>query len=209
PRLHPDQPTLAEMTRKAIELLARNPEGFFLMVEGSQIDARCHANDAPGALHEVLALDDAVDLALAFARQNPATLVLVTADHETGGMVFAPTAVQLAALENVTAPLSGSAFRDGMTAAELLETARAQFGVELKESEVRELLGEAGVYEKKTHAVPLARLVSQRYGVLWATTGHSAAPVYLIAYGPGSEGVRGMQENTAVFNVMRQALGLE
>ncbi|MCK7504134.1 MAG: alkaline phosphatase [Desulfobacterales bacterium] len=60
PRLHPDQPTLAEMTRKAIEILARDQDGFFLMVEGSQVDWACHANDPAYLLSDLLAYDQAV-----------------------------------------------------------------------------------------------------------------------------------------------------
>ncbi|HEX2999381.1 MAG TPA: alkaline phosphatase, partial [Armatimonadota bacterium] len=56
----PNQPRLAEMTEKALQLLSGDKRGFFLMVEGSQIDKRCHSNDVTGALHETLAFDDAV-----------------------------------------------------------------------------------------------------------------------------------------------------
>jgi len=78
--------SLADFTRKGIELID-NPKGFFMMVEGGKIDWACHANDAASAIHEVLAFDDAVSVALEFYKQHPdETLVIVTADHETGGM---------------------------------------------------------------------------------------------------------------------------
>lgn len=60
--------------------------GFFLMVEGSQIDYRCHGNDAEGAMTETLDFDQAVAAALKFAKEDGNTLVVVTADHETGGL---------------------------------------------------------------------------------------------------------------------------
>ena len=85
PALHPDQPTLAEMTRKAIELLSRHREGFFLMVEGSQVDWACHANDPPHMLSDLLAYDQAVQAALEFAKKDGHTLVLAISDHNTGG----------------------------------------------------------------------------------------------------------------------------
>ena len=83
---NPDQPTLAEIVAKGIEMLD-GPQGFFIMAEGGRIDWAGHANDAATNLREVLALDDAVKVALAFLDRHPAeTLVVVTGDHETGGM---------------------------------------------------------------------------------------------------------------------------
>ena len=80
--------SLAEFTAKGIELLD-NPKGFFLMVEGGKIDWACHANDAVAAIQDTLALDAAVREALAFAGRHPReTLVVVTGDHETGGMAL-------------------------------------------------------------------------------------------------------------------------
>ena len=82
------EPTLAEMTDKALELLSQNPKGFFLMVEGGQIDWCGHNNDAGCMLHELLQLDDAVRLIYQWAKDRDDTLVLVTADHETGSFGF-------------------------------------------------------------------------------------------------------------------------
>ncbi|MEW6228864.1 MAG: alkaline phosphatase, partial [Bacillota bacterium] len=84
------QPGLAEMTAKAVELLSSDGRGFLLVVEGGRIDHACHKNDADALLGEMAAFDDAVACALEFARRrrdasgNPDTLVVVTADHETG-----------------------------------------------------------------------------------------------------------------------------
>ncbi|MFH0882808.1 MAG: alkaline phosphatase [bacterium] len=80
------QPSLAEMTGKAIELLSKNNKGFFLMVEGSQIDWEAHANEEEGIVRETLLFDQAVGEALDFAEKDGHTLVIVTADHETGGL---------------------------------------------------------------------------------------------------------------------------
>jgi alkaline phosphatase len=91
----PPEPSLAFMTRKAIRLLKRvnrdSPDdrfGFFLMIEGSQIDWRCHANDAAGSIRQTLLFDQAVEAAVDFALRDGRTLVVVTADHETGGMTL-------------------------------------------------------------------------------------------------------------------------
>ena len=82
-------PTLAEFTAKGIEMLEDGPNGFFMMVEGGAIDYAGHANDAGTNLREVLAFDEAVKVALRFAEKHPdETLIVVTGDHETGGMTM-------------------------------------------------------------------------------------------------------------------------
>lgn len=80
--------TLEMMTRKALDILSNNNKGFFLMVEGSQIDWGGHENDMEYIRDEVLAFDDAVGAVLDFAEEDKNTLVIVTADHETGGMAL-------------------------------------------------------------------------------------------------------------------------
>jgi alkaline phosphatase len=78
--------TLADFTKKGIEVL-ENPNGFFMMVESGKIDWACHANDAATTVKEVLAFQDAIGEAIKFYQKHPAeTLIVVTGDHETGGM---------------------------------------------------------------------------------------------------------------------------
>jgi alkaline phosphatase len=82
------EPSLAEMTEKSIELLSSDPDGFFLMIEGGLIDHASHDNDFEGTMSEVYAFDLAVKEALMFAAKRKDTLVIVTADHETGGLLI-------------------------------------------------------------------------------------------------------------------------
>jgi alkaline phosphatase len=82
------EPTHVEMTGKALELLNQNAAGFFLMVEGGQIDWAGHNNDAGVLLHELLQFDDAVRTVYEWAKNRDDTLVLVTGDHETGSFGF-------------------------------------------------------------------------------------------------------------------------
>ncbi|HPT83849.1 MAG TPA: alkaline phosphatase [Limnochordia bacterium] len=84
----PTEPSLLEMTGRALELVSQNPQGFFLLVEGSRIDRAGHTNSLKELVGEVLMFDQVVGLALDFARENPDTLVVVTADHETGGLTI-------------------------------------------------------------------------------------------------------------------------
>ncbi len=80
---------LPEATEKALSILKNNnPEGFFLMVEGSQIDSGAHGNNTNMVIAETIDFSKAVEKAFDFADKNPGTLVVVTADHETGGMTI-------------------------------------------------------------------------------------------------------------------------
>ena len=79
-------PSLLEMTNKSLEILSQDEDGFFLMVEGGQIDFAGHDNDKIGVALETIEFDKAVALALDFVQENPETILMVTADHETGGM---------------------------------------------------------------------------------------------------------------------------
>jgi alkaline phosphatase len=81
--------SLADLTAAAIEILSQNSNGFFLMVEESAIDRMAHRNNAPLTLKGVLELDRAVQVALAFSARVPDTLIIVTADHECGGLAVA------------------------------------------------------------------------------------------------------------------------
>lgn len=78
--------SLTDITRKAIEVVD-NPNGFFMMVEGGKIDWAAHDNDAATVIHDVLAFARAIDVAVEFYKKHPnETLIIVTADHETGGL---------------------------------------------------------------------------------------------------------------------------
>jgi alkaline phosphatase len=84
----PEQPSLAEMTRKALELLSKDEDGLFLMIEGSQVDWAGHANDPYYMMTDFLAFDEAYGVAVEFAEENGDTLVIVFPDHNTGGMTI-------------------------------------------------------------------------------------------------------------------------
>ncbi len=81
-------PTIAKMTEEAIDILDDNEKGFFLMVEGAQIDKYSHGKNLDGAVKQLEELDKAVEYALDYAEKDGNTLVVVTADHETGSVTF-------------------------------------------------------------------------------------------------------------------------
>ncbi|UDQ97501.1 alkaline phosphatase [Lentisphaerota bacterium WC36G] len=114
---HPDDVTLAKITKKAIDVLD-NDNGFFIMVEGSQIDWSCHKNDAAAAINELLSFDDSVKIALDFAKKHPnETLIVVCGDHETGGMKMGLAGVQPKKLNEVLSKqtMSATAFNAAFT----------------------------------------------------------------------------------------------
>lgn len=80
------QPSIEEMTRKAIEKLSKDPDGFFLMVEGSKVDWAAHGNDPVGMATDFLAFDRACGAALEFARKNGETAVVILPDHGNSGI---------------------------------------------------------------------------------------------------------------------------
>jgi alkaline phosphatase len=89
----PYTPSLAEMTELAIAILERNPNGYFLMVEGAMIDIASHFHESQNVIDDVVSFDAAVAVGVAAAEGDENTLLLVTADHETGGLVvnYEPT----------------------------------------------------------------------------------------------------------------------
>ncbi len=83
-----DQPTLSELAAEAIDLLNQDEDGFFMMLEAAHIDKRSHSQDGEGAMQAVLEFDKVVDVVLDFAEKDGNTLVVITADHETGSVTL-------------------------------------------------------------------------------------------------------------------------
>lgn len=79
-------PSLSEMTMKAIEILSQDPEGFFLMVEGGRIDHGGHANNKTNVALETIEFQNAVNKAISYSKENSNVLLIMTSDHETGGL---------------------------------------------------------------------------------------------------------------------------
>jgi alkaline phosphatase len=143
--LKPGELSIADFTKKGIELL-ENSKGFFMMVEGGKVDWACHANDAGATIHDVLALDEAIRVALDFAKKNPnETLIVVTGDHETGGLTigfagtqydtfFDKVALQtksyVAFDEEVLKPYKARTSASGARLADLLPSIQESFGID-------------------------------------------------------------------------------
>jgi alkaline phosphatase len=199
---NPEALPLKQMTEKALELLSPAEKGFAVMIEGSQIDWCAHANDIACSMAEMHDFAESIKVAKAYVDSHPDTILVITADHETGGLSLGARgdynwkrdvikkikhsgeyiAGQLLALKDdkvlYQAWLSFTALELTAEEQQLLSTARQQ-GLEA-----------------------LAKAVKQRidhYSVTgWTSSGHSAADVPVMAYGADHQLFAGFQDNTEI-----------
>ena len=214
--------TLEELTVKALELL-KNPKGFFLMVEGGTIDSFGHANEAAANLHEVLALDKAVKAALEFQKKHPEdTLIVITGDHETGGMTmgFAGSGyamyVERLALQKGTANKFRHVLKEvkPKTFADVQKPLTDYFGFKftgnIKEDPMVLTPQQIQTLEegfKKGNLHNAAKLVmSQKAGIGWTTGSHTALPVLTTSTGVQGERFTGFIDNTDISKKLKELL---
>lgn len=216
---YPDQPMLDEMTGQALNVLSKNPNGFVLMIEGASIDKMSHAMDGDRMMLEVVEFDRAVGRVRQFLASNPDTLVVVTADHESGGinvigasMVSAAT-LKSKAVANSTAaavrdPVVGSYEQAGFPYYKILGDGYP----ETTDPDRKVLLGFAANGDRweswTTHARPDAA-PNLGYFIQGQVAGtiavHTASDIPLSAGGLGSTLFGGEMDNTDVFFAAMQA----
>jgi len=234
-----DDLSLAEFTRKGIELL-ENPKGFFMMIEGGKIDWACHANDARTAIDEVLDFDLAVKVAVRFMEKHPHdTLIVVTGDHETGGMslgsastrtqtrfeILQGQAVSFKAFEEDVRGFRrmGTSFEDamqlvrqrfGLDGFDLSETDRA----ELREAFQKSMDGEkhhsnGPDYLRYGECEPFCamavRVLNHQAGIGWTSYNHTGIPVVTSALGTGAGLFNGYYPNKDVAWKIMSIMGLK
>lgn len=225
------QPSLAEMTEKAINLVSQNDDGYFLMVEGSRIDHAGHSNDAAAHLEDILAYNDAVATALKHAREDGNTLVVSVSDHETGGLSLGRDIVTDGETDGVYAwhpevlhRIQGShgamfdaveegygALPDNATAADSTDVVASVLadmaGIDdLRESERTRIQNSLGSYALN---FAVSDIIERRAVIGWTTRGHTAVDVNLYAYGPGHSLFRGNIDNTQVGQSLASLLNLD
>ena len=220
--------SLAEITQSAIDFLTKGKDkGFFLMVEGGKIDWACHGNDAATVFHEVVDMDNAIRVAYEFYKKHPKeTLIVVTADHETGGLGLGTGPYKL----NLKVLDAQKQSQDELSRA--ITNLRRMRKV-INWEEMKEFLGEKmgfwkelplnweqekmlrDAYEDsfvKKHVVfeeslyaktePLAvaakKVMSQLAYLRWCSGGHSAGYVPVYAIGAGSKLFMGKMDNTDI-----------
>jgi alkaline phosphatase len=213
------EPSLAQMTAKALELLGPAPRGFFVMIEGGHIDDTGHDDDPAANVREVLAYDRAVAQALAFARRDGHTLVVSVADHETGGLGLgrrvgrsSPYVVSPESL--LTACASVWKMSGDITAgADPVAVAERGTGFATLDDDERAALRTAAAAPDSVRRFGLLRALSEtesrRASVGWSTGGHTGVDVGLYAWGPGRERFVGLHENTEVSRLIAELLGLD
>lgn len=213
---YPTQPSLAEMTEKAIELLSQDRNGFFLMVEGSQVDWAGHANDPVYMVTDFLAFDDAVGVAYDFAQRDGKTLVIVLPDHNTGGMAIGQyanddhyTAISkeelVEPLEKMKVTSTGLArFFGNYTPEDIKSAVATYWGIDLTETDMIEIMAEM---PNVGPSYAVAKVVSKNYTIIgWTTHAHNAETVPLWAYGPGKPS--GLIDNTEIAEYAAKVMGV-
>jgi alkaline phosphatase len=229
---------LAEFTREGIRLLD-NPKGFFMMVEGGKIDWACHANDAAATAHDVESFDNAIREAIAFYRRHPKeTLIVVTADHECGGLSIGNTAngykTRLDLLHNQNISLQRFAEkvstwkkRGAVTFPMALDSVRVYYGLSFAHADSslalsardRNALQEAytstmktespGTKSTDTFTSAVTAILNNRAGIGWSSNAHSAMPVQVFVIGNGAEAFKGFYDNTDIAKKIMQIARLK
>lgn len=216
------EPSLTEMTSKALNVLSRNKNGFFLMVEAGRIDHAAHMNDIGALLWDTLAFDEAIRVAYEFQKAHSDTLLIITADHETGGLVVLPFSSTGREYEGINleaiSKIKGSSERRNKEMGEdpslekIREIMKKYYDIDLSEEQVKVIqenplkqLDPRHFYYGRNGTIAFVLRLYHRIG--WATDSHSATPLFLWGVGPGSEKLRGWKHNTEVFKIMKEAYG--
>ena len=223
------EPSLAEMTQKAIEKLAKNKNGFFLMVEGSKIDWAAHNNDAAALITETLAFDKACGVAFDFAKANENTVVIIVPDHGNSGFsIGSKKCPNYSSLTKDELFGNISKFKtsvDGLinrlkqtNSADLRKVVHDLTGIDLSDEEYTQLLQCADYNrsslsnEERMKGSRLTKVVS---GILdkstcfgFTTTGHTGEEVFLAVYDPTPNRLTGHNTNVELNHYLRKTLGL-
>ncbi|HEX6594984.1 MAG TPA: alkaline phosphatase [Bacillota bacterium] len=190
------QPSLAEMTEAALDRLNNNKDGFFLMVEGSQIDWAGHDQDIVAAMSEMEDFEEAFSLAIDFAKNDPHTLVIATADHSTGGLAMGingeykwdPSPLHAA---KRTPDFMAEQIANGEDPKEVLAK---YIDLDLTNDEIQSIREVAsGETEEIDDAIE--QIFDKRSGTGWTTSGHDGVDVNVYAYGPQSDRFVGLLDN--------------
>lgn len=191
-------PSLADMTEAALQRLDKNEKGFFLMVEGSQIDWAGHSNDIVGAMSEMQDFEAAFEKAIDFAKKDGETLVVTTADHSTGGLSLGKGDQY----NWLTEPLHAAKRTPDFMAEEIIKNGNVEKTVteyidfQLSEAELKAVKTAAESKDVEKIAQTLRKIFDERSNTGWTTGGHTGEDVNVYAYGPQAEAFSGQIDNT-------------
>jgi alkaline phosphatase len=224
-----------EITECAIDfLMKKNRKGFFLMVEGGMIDQAGHANDAASNIHEVLALDEAVKVAYDFYKKHKnETLIVITSDHETGGLSLNGSTVgrlahQKCSMQGFSRVLNALRHekKDKVAWEDVKAALQEHFGfwTELRMSHEDEMalyeewyqsfasnrevkMAESLYFRDEPLSALAVRILNRQAGIGWTTGGHSGIAVPVFAIGVGAEQFTGQYDNTEICKKIAKAAG--
>ncbi|WP_300001420.1 alkaline phosphatase [uncultured Cedecea sp.] len=216
------EPSLGDMTQKAIDVLSQNPDGFFLMVEGSKVDWAAHANDPVGIVSDVLAFDNAVAKAVEFAKKDGNTLIVAMTDHGNSGISIGDrstsTNYDKTHWTSFVDPLKKAKVTgEGFEA--ILETQSAKqdpvkiralaqewLGIDdLTDAEVKNIMGAKA--DSLNYVV--GPILAERAKIGFTTNGHTGEDVVLYSYDPRGRLLGGLMDNTEVAQFMAAALDVD
>lgn len=233
----PGDLSLTQITQAGITFLEKQQkQGFFLMVEGGKIDWACHANDAATAFNEVIDMDQAVSMAYEFYKQHPdETLIVVTADHETGGIALGkgPYELHTDVLQHqrMSTEAYGKHFQElharygqKLTWQQVADDLKQHWGlgsqVKLSEQQTKRLQkayndlmsgnsnDKKTLYAKVTPLAETARAIMAECALIgWESNGHSNGYVSVFAIGAGAEMFKGQIDNTRIPHIIAEAAG--
>lgn len=212
------EPSTAEMTDAALRALSQSsPNGFVLFIENENTDTAGHFNDAAALMRALWAFDDAVQIAVDFQTRNPQTLVIVTGDHETGGLsvsyaqrelnptwshtLFYASDAQLKLIGGITMSFEALIEKLGKNPVTgVLDQLLAQHFPGFRiDADLRDRLLKSQPLDRNFtygRANVLGRMVARQTAIYWGTSGHTTEPVAVGALGPGAELFKGYQDNT-------------
>ena len=214
PDLQKKVPTLAEMLSKSIELMEGNPNGFVIQVEGGKVDWAAHSNDAPGLVYDQLAFDDAVGVAVEFAKKRDDTLVIITTDHGNAnpGLFYGRKANdnfdKMLTIKHSNEYVF-SQIPDNASATQVQTIISDLQGITLEEKQC-ELIAERfktlkegeRANPRRLPFVELAEFQREHFSIKFAATEHSGDFVELGMFGPGSELLTDFTVNTDLHQLM-------
>lgn len=220
--LQEQTPTLAEMAQKAIDCMKSHSKGFVLQIEAGKVDWAAHANDISALIHDQIAFDEAVKVAMDFAEKDKNTLVIITTDHGNAnpGVIYGKTA--------------NDNFDSIQKYTQTNEWLLNQIHAEDSEAKIKDLIqqvngfsltdedtahvksyysglerGEEGLYNYKKLPFKTYSEIQKKYNsVGWISMDHSADYVELAMFGPGSENLKPFIKNTDIHYLMLEAAGV-
>ena len=202
-------PSLADMTTSAIERLNKYNTGFFLMVEGSQIDWAAHDNDIVGVMSEMEDFEIAFKVAVDFAKKDGHTLVIATADHSTGGFTIGAQGQYnwfssvIKAVKRTPNYMAAKI----VNGAGVKETLTKYIDLPLTKDEINLVERAARTQNVKNIDNTIEEVINQRTLTGWTTRGHTGEDVNVYAFGPGSERFKGQIDNTdhakIIFDILK------